>query len=130
MLVNQFGEFALAFNEFVHLVVAHRFGELHVHLLVLFEDVHHLLHALAHHLLHGEGVVELRFLRQVAYAVAGRENHLALEGLVESGDDFQQGGLTGAVQTQHADFRSIEKGEVDVFKNLFLRGNRLADVHH
>ena len=109
MLVDKFRKLSLPFNQFVHLVIAHRFGELHIHLFVFFQDVNHLLHALLYYILNGQRFIEFRFLRQVADTVARRENHLALIGFVDTGDDFQQGGLAGAVQTEHADFRTIVK---------------------
>ena len=130
VLVDEFGELALPLDEFVHLVVAHRFGEFHVHLLIFFQNIHNLLHALLHHLLHGEVVVQLRLLRQIANGVARREDHLALVRLVDAGDDFQQRGFARAVETQHADFRPIKEGEIDVLKDMSLRWNRLADVDH
>ena len=130
VLLNEVRQFALALNELVHFVVAHRLRKLHVHLLVFLQNIDNGLHALHHHLLDGEVVVDLRFLRQVSHRVARREDHLALVGLVKPGDDLQQRGFTGAVEAQHADLRSVKEGEVYVFKYLFLRRIRLADVHH
>ena len=130
VLVDEFGEFALPLDELVHLVVAHRLSKFHIHLLVLLQHIHDLLHALLHHLLDSERVVELRLLWQITDGVAGREDHLALIGLVEAGDDLQQRGFSRAVEAQDADFRSVEEGKVDVLEDLSLRRNRLADVHH
>ncbi len=130
VLFDELGELALPFDELVHLVVAHWFGELHIHLLVLFQHVHNLLHALLHHLLDGERVVELRLLWEITDGVAWSEDHLALIGLVEAGDDLQQRGFSRAIEAQDADFRPVEEGKVDVLEDLSLRRNRLADVHH
>ena len=130
VLLNEVCELALPLDELVHLVVVHGLGELHAHLLVLLQHIHDLLHALLHHLLDGERVVELRLLREITDGVARSEDHLALIGLVNAGDDLQQRGFSRAVETEHADFRPVEEGKVDVFEDLSLRRNRLGDVHH
>lgn len=45
---------------------------------------------------------ERRILRQIAYAIAGAPHHLALCGLLLSGDNLHQGRLSRAVQTDDA----------------------------
>ena len=116
-------QFTLTCKQLVHLVlvlVVFRQAELLVDFLVFLQGIHDVLHALFDDLPHGLRVVQLRFLRQVAYRVAGREHHVALVALVQPCDDFQQGGLSGAVQTDDTNLGSIEETEVDVLKNLFL----------
>ena len=130
MLVNQFGQFALPFDEPVHFVIVHRFGELHPNLLIFFQVGSDLPDTLHHYLLHCLVVIKFRLLRQVAHVVARREDHLPLEGFVFARNDFQQGGFSGAVQTQHPDFRPVIKGEIDIFQNCFPRVVRLADIYH
>jgi hypothetical protein len=39
--------------------------------------------------------------------------------IIESGDDFQEGGFTRSVQTQDTDLGAVEKRKPDVFENLF-----------
>ena len=111
-------QLGLASNQGIHLVgILQHFGvaEGFVHAVVLSQQVHDGLHAFAHHLNHGLGGVELRLLFEVAHGVAGREHHLALVALVYAGDDFQQRGLTRAVQTDDANLGTVEEREVDVF---------------
>ena len=83
----------LALHEPVHLV---RIGvillqpELLVYLLILGEGVVGALHTLHDVLLHCLRLVERRILGKVSDGVAGTPHHLALGGLLQSGDDFHQ----------------------------------------
>ena len=93
MLIQKLGQLALAFNELVHLLVAHRLGKLVVHLFVFLHQVHYLLHAFLYHFLDSLAVVKFRFLRQITHAVARRESHVALVVLVDAGNNLEQGGF-------------------------------------
>ena len=44
--------------------------------------------------------------------------------------DAQQGGLTGTVKAQYADFCAREEAQRDVFKNMTFRRNDFADTMH
>ena len=103
------GEFTLALDESVHLVVVHRLAELEADLLVLLEHIHYLLHAFAHHFDNCLGIIEMRLLFEVADAVAGGEDHLAVGGGFQPCDDLHQRGLSGSVQTDDADLRAVEE---------------------
>ena len=105
-------KFPLALDELVHLVgVLKHVGvpESHVHLVELPQQVHNRLHTLADNLDDGLFRVELRFLFKVTDGVAGSENDLSLIVLVDSGNDFQQGGLSGTVQTDNADLGAVKE---------------------
>ena len=130
MLVEQLGNFALTLDEFRHLVVAHRLGELEVYLLVLLEQVHGFLHCLLHHLFYGFVIVELGFLFQISHRVARGKHHFALIALVHPCYYLEQGRFSGSVQTDDAYLGTVEKGEIDVFKHLFLRRVQLAHTYH
>ena len=64
--------------------------------------------------------IELRLLLEEADGVAGREHGLAEEVVVDAGQDAQQRRLARAVQTDDADLRAVEIGEVDVLEDLLL----------
>ena len=84
----------MAREEGVHLVLIFiKFGqtEFHVYLLVFSQGIYNVLNTLLYHLPNGLLVVELRFLRQIAYAIARRKDHITLIALVEAGDNLQQG---------------------------------------
>ena len=121
---------ALPLDERRHLVVGHRLAELRVDLLVLLQQGHRLGASLLDHLAHALRVVELGLLLEVADRVTGREDHLALVVLVDSGDDLHERRLARAVQTDDADFGAVEEREVDVVQDLFLVGEGLADPDH
>jgi hypothetical protein len=69
-------------------------------------------------------------LGQVANFETGHGNGFAFNFLVDAGHDFQQSGLAGTVQTQHANFGAWEEAEGDVFENVTLRRHDLADAVH
>lgn len=53
--------------------------------------------------------VQLRVLRQVTDGISGREHHVALVFLFDTGDYFEKGGFAGSVKTEYAYFSSVEK---------------------
>ena len=69
-----------------------------------------------HGLAHGVFRVELRLLRQVADFDAGLRTRFTFDLGVDTGHDAQQGRFTGAVQTEHTDFRAGEKLREIFFK--------------
>ena len=114
-------------HELVHVGV--RIGEGVVDLVELFEQVDDRLHALLDDLLHRLRFIELRLLLEEADGVAGREDGLAEEVAVDAGQDAQQRRLPRSVQTDDADLRAIEIGEIDVFEDL-LFSMELGDADH
>ena len=72
------GQFTLTYDEVVHLVVAHRLGELHIHFLILTEGIHYLLDAFLYDFENGLAVIQLGLLLQISHAVARRPDHFAL----------------------------------------------------
>ena len=115
-------EFPLAAHQGVHLVgVGVHFlqAELLVDPVVFVQNGHGVGHAFLDNVEHRLVRVELRVLRQVAYGVARSEDHFALVFLFDAGDDAQQGGLSGAVESQDADLGTVEKAEVYVFQDGF-----------
>ena len=125
---QQLRELSLAGDELVEVGIG--LGEGVVHLVVLLQQVDDLLHGLLHHLLDGFGVVELGLLLEVAHAVAGGEDHLALVVLVDAGDDLHQARLAAAVEANDAYLGSVEEAQVDVFQNLAAGRYELAHAHH
>ena len=117
---DHFGEFALARNEAVHLVVVHRLHELHRDVVVLRENVHHVLNALLDHLDDGLLRVHLRLLGQIPDGIARRPDDLALVGFLHAGDDLQERRLTGSVQTDDADLGPVEERQVYVLEYDFV----------
>ena len=68
----------LTLDEFVHLVVRHGLGELHVDLLVFAQQIGHFLHTLLDYLDDGLVRVHLRLLLQIPYGISRSPYHLAL----------------------------------------------------
>ncbi len=91
-----------------------------VDFLELLEQGYRFGHALLHHFEHRFAGIELGFLLEVAHRIARRPHYVALNLLVEAGNNFEQTRLTRAIEAEHADFGTVEKREVDIFKNLFL----------
>ena len=131
MVLDELRELALALDQLVHLVVVHRLAELHADLVVLGEQVHDFLDTLLDHFQHGLVRVHLRLLLQVADAVAGGPDHLALVGFLHAGDDLQERRFARTVQTDDADLGPVEEGKVDVLEDdLVVVGEDLADPVH
>ena len=118
--LDLFREFSLALDEAVHLVVIHGFHEFFGDIVVLLEDVHHLLDALLYYFQHGLFGVHLRFLLQVTHRVARSPDHFALVGFFHTGNDLHERGLTGTVETDDANLGTIEEAQVYVFENDFV----------
>ncbi len=76
-MVQAFLDFALTLDQGVHLVVSQLFAKAHVDLIELGQGIHHLLHALFHHLAHALALVQGRLLLQIAHGEAGAEDGLA-----------------------------------------------------
>ncbi len=125
--LDLFLERALLLKQPFHLLRRDIVAELVADGLVLLEQTDHLRPPLFHHFLDGLVLIELRLLLQEADRVAFRSRHLTDIVRVDARDDFQQGALAGAVQTQHADLGAVVKAEIDVAQHLLLRGIDLAD---
>ena len=127
-------ELSLAGHELVHLVgvvVVLLLAKLHVDLVILAQRVIDAAHTLADVLQHGLRLVEGRVLGQIAHGVARAPHHFALRRLDKAGDDLHQRRFTRAVETDDANLRAIEKGEIDVVENpLLVLGDDLRDSHH
>ena len=130
LVVDQFGQLALPFDQLRHLVVVHRLHELRIDLFVLFQQRDHVGAPFLDHFADGFRVVQLRFLFEVADRVARREDHFALEILVQPGDDLHQRRFPGAVQPDDSDFSPVEKRQVDAVQHFFLVRESLADSDH
>ena len=128
---DEFGQLTLTLDKGVHLVVGKRLAELHAYLVVLGEHIHHLLHALLNHFKHGLAGVHLRFLLQIADAVAWSPYDLAARGFFYSGYNLEDGGLAGPVKADDADFSTVKETQVNVFKDCFVvvRENLAHPVH-
>ena len=102
----------------------------HGELVVAVED--RLLRGDAEHdvLAHGQALVELRLLRQVADARAFRDPGLAGPFLVHAGHDLEQGRLTGAVDAEHADLGVRIEGQMDVVQDLLAARIGLGQAAH
>ncbi len=101
----------LLFHELVHFIVRHRFGKSIADGIESIDQALDVADAFADHLTHRSGLIEQRLLRQVADFDAGLRPRFAFDFLVESGHDLEQGGLAGAVQTQHADLRARKEAQ-------------------
>ena len=69
----------------------------------------HVPHACLHAFTHGLIRIELGLLRQVADIQAGHRDGLALKFLIDTGHDFQQRRLAGAIRAQYTDLGAREK---------------------
>src|SRR6185503_20268929 len=123
-------ELALLLEQLVHLVVAHRLGELVADLVESLDELHLIRDAF---LDDGADVlvwVERGLLRQEADLDAGLRARFALELRVDAGHDLEQRRLARAVQAEDADLRAGEEAQADVAKDVALRRNDLADAVH
>jgi hypothetical protein len=86
----------------------------------LFEEVDGLLHPFLHYLAHGLGAIDQRFLFEIADGVAGGEDGLAGEVLVDAGQDAQQRTLARAVEAEDADLGAVIVRELDLFEDRYF----------
>ena len=120
---------ALPFEQIVHFLVGHGFGELLVDLFVFPEQIDGFLNPLLDDLADVAGLVQEGFLLQETHGVSGREDGLAHKFFIDPGQDAQQGAFPGPVQTDDADFGPVEIRKGDILENrLFVV--ILADPHH
>ena len=130
-MLDLLGEFSLALDETVHFIVIHGLHELEGNVVVFLQDIHHLLNTLLDHFQHGFFRVHLRFLLQVAHAVAGCPDHLSFVGLLYAGNDFEESGFTGAVEADNANFGPVKEAQVNVFEDdSVVVGENLAHPVH
>ena len=87
-------------------------------------------HAGLHTFTHGLLGVQLGLLRQVTDVQTRHRGGFALDLLVHTRHDFEQGGLPGAVGAQYADLGAGEETERNVFENMPLGRHDLADAVH
>ena len=121
-------ELALLSGELVEVGIRLRvFG---VHLVQTFQGVDHFGHRFFNRLTDGLLRIELRLLRQIADFQARLRTGFAFDIGIDAGHDAQQGRLTGAVQTENADFCAREKAQGDIFQNMTFRRNHFADTMH
>ncbi len=110
-------ELSLLFEERVHLVVAHRLGELHADFLEALEECPRLRHRLFDI---AENVllrVEDGLLREVSNFQARERRAFALNLGVDAGHDAQKRTLARAVGAQYADLGAGQEGERDVVQD-------------
>ncbi|CCX55769.1 unknown [Bacteroides sp. CAG:1060] len=110
----------MALDKSSHLIIAHRLTEFHVHLLVLFEEVHGLLHTFANDVDNRLGRIELWLLLKIPYTVARTPHHLSPVLSLNTSDNFHKGGLSGAVESYYAYLGTIEKRQIYVFEYYFI----------
>ena len=110
----------LLFEHLVHLLGRHLLAELHVHGVVVVEQLPHLGDALFDVAAHVLGRIQHRLLRQVADGDAFAGERLAAEVVVEAGHDLQQRRLARAVQAEDADLGAGKEREPDVLEDLVV----------
>ena len=100
--------FSLLIEQIAHFVIAHRFGEFSVNLIIFTQYVNDLLHAFFDYLFNGFIVIEQRFLFKQAYGKAGRYGSLSVEILIDSGQNFQKCAFTRTVQPEYSDLGPVK----------------------
>ena len=83
-----------------------------------------------HFLTHGLFGIQLRFLGQIADVQVGHRNRFAFDFLVDASHDLEQSRFTRAVQAEHTDLGTGEKGQRNVLEDLPLGRHDLADAVH
>ena len=129
-VVELLHDLALLLDDGHHLVIVHGLGQLEVDGFVFLEQVDNMLDPFLDGLADGLGFIQHRFLGEVADLEVLVEDDLPFEVGLDAGDDLEQGGFSRSVQTQDADLGAIEKGQVDVFEDLFAGWEGLADLFH
>ena len=74
--------------------------------------------------------VEFGLLFEVTDRIAGREYHFAIEILLDTCYDFEQGRFARAIETDDTNFCSVEERKIYVFENLLCGGKRFGYVYH
>ena len=92
-MLDRLGQFALAFDQAVHLVVVHRLHEFHGNLIIFAPEVHDFLDTLLDNFQDRLVRIHLRLLLQVADAVARSPDDFSFVGFLDAGDDFEEGGF-------------------------------------
>jgi hypothetical protein len=76
----------------------------------------------------GFALIELRLLFQVADLIIRIERDPAFVIGIQAGNNFQQSGFTGTIQTQYADLGAVEKAEPNIFENRFIAGRKVLET--
>ncbi len=80
------------------------------------DGLHHFVLSVETGFQHGQSGRELRILFQVTYGQIAAENHLAAVVIHPSGDDVEQGGLSGAVGGDQSDALTFIDSERDILE--------------
>lgn len=113
-------------DQVVHFLVAHRFGKTGGDFFESFQQVASFAEAVHDVFDHVFGGVQFRFLFKIADPDTIGRPGFAVKFPVDAGHDFQQGGFAGAVNAQHADFGTGQKGKRDAFKQFSASRKNLA----
>ena len=90
-----------------------------------------MLHPFFHNLTHGLRTVNIGFLREISHTVARTPYDVTLVVRVYTCNDFHQCRFSRSVQTDNADFRSVEETEINVFENGFVSlSDGFGQTHH
>ena len=108
-MVYLLGKRSLILYKVVHFFVRHRLGKTHVHLFILFQQIHHLGYTLADRLHYGLGIIHDRFLFQIPYRISGRPHDFPLIRLFNTCYDLQQRGFTAAIKAYDTDLRPVKE---------------------
>ena len=109
--------------------VVNRLGEFVPCRVVSGGEIGEMFHALVHTLAHGFAGGELRLLFEKAHGVARLEMNSPIKLLVAPGENAHERGLAGAIESEHADLRSVVKRQRNVAED-FLALDFLRDAHH
>ena len=121
----------LLLEQLVHLVVAHRLGELRRDLVEVVEQLAQVAHAVLDVAADVLGGVELRLLRQVAdpgarrAGLASPRKSLSTPAMMRSRVD-----LPAPFDAEHADLGAGIEGEIDALEDLAGGGHDLSEVAH
>ncbi len=116
----------MVFGEFVEVGI--RFGVGGVDRLQLLFGLHDFAQAGLHLLADSLIGVELGLLRQIADAQVGHRDRLAIEVLIDLRHDANQRRFAGAIKAEEADLCAGKKRKGNVFEDLALGRNHLADA--
>ena len=122
-------EFLLQCTHFLHEFIGVVGGHLLSDLVVPFEVLHDLAEAVFYVFPDGFVFVQLRFLHQDADGSLWVRESIAVRGLVNSGHDLQNAGLTGAVRADNTNLRTVIEGHGDIIQDDLLTKS-LAHITH